>query len=127
MRMILMLFVLCGTVLTADATHGAARDGSGWTAGAVAVFCCDFGHYPPVRNVQISYELCDVSIFADRRPHLRMLVPEKSRFRMEFSADEYVAGLYDTWAKSICRMASAGSTPFSVSTMNGTMRFMSSV
>ena len=53
-----------------------------------ACFFCDFGHYPPLRNVQINYEMCDVSIFADERPHLRLLAGNKSRFSMEFSLPE---------------------------------------
>jgi hypothetical protein len=48
----------------------------------------DFTHYPPTANVEITHEGCDHSVFAGQKPHLRLLVPEKSRFSMGFSLPE---------------------------------------
>lgn len=55
-----------------------------WEPGPTAVFFCDFRDYPPAGNVEIAIEHCDVSIFFDERPHLRLLEPGKSRFSFRF-------------------------------------------
>ena len=55
------------------------------TQPSVVRLSCDFTHYPPKGNVGISLTQCDVAIFADEHPHLRLTTPEKSRFMMAFS------------------------------------------
>ena len=55
------------------------------TQPSVVRLSCDFTHYPPKGNVGISLTQCDVAIFADEHPHLRLTTPEKSRFVMAFS------------------------------------------
>jgi len=56
-----------------------------WGGHSLAVFRCDFTHYPPKANVEFSHAGCDYAIFFDKQPHLRLLAPGKSRFAMKFS------------------------------------------
>ncbi len=55
-----------------------------WSSGPTAVFFADFRNYPPAGNVDIAIENCDISIFFDETPHLRLLEPGKSRFSFRF-------------------------------------------
>ncbi len=59
-----------------------------WGSNTAVVFYCDFTDYPPMANVRIASQGCDYSIFADQRPHLRLLEADKSRFSIQFSLPE---------------------------------------
>lgn len=85
MRTLAVSVILSATLFPGQAGSAAESDHSHWGTGAVVVFCCDFTHYPPIGNVEISQQTCDYSIFADQRPHLRLLQPRRSRFSMQFS------------------------------------------
>ena len=79
----LLLFLASG--FHAQHAGSAETEYFDWGSSTVAIFCCDFTHYPPLANVEISQEGCDYSIFADEHPHLRLLESHKSRFSMRFS------------------------------------------
>jgi len=88
MRITTPLFIVWAALLSASALGAGENEGSPRGTGAVAVFSCDFSHYPPVGNLDISHEACDYSIAFDDHPHLRLLAPGKSRFSMRFSLPE---------------------------------------
>jgi hypothetical protein len=88
MRTITSLLILWAALLSASTAMPGEKEGPPQGTGAVVVFCCDFSHYPPVGNVEISHEACDHSISFDDHPHLRLLTAGKSRFSMRFSLPE---------------------------------------
>lgn len=87
MRTITSLLILWVALLTASTATASENEGPPRGTGAVAVFCCDFSHYPPVGNVEISHEACDHSVTFDDHPHLRLPRPG-SRLSMRFSLPE---------------------------------------
>ena len=88
MRTLLSFFLLFWAMAFPAVAPGAETNDFNWGSNTVVVFCCDFTHYPPMANMEISHEGCDYSIFFDRHPHFRLLEAEKSRFSMRFSLPE---------------------------------------
>ena len=89
MRTILAIPLLLFAVICLSKSVAAAEpDYFDWGSNTAVIFRCDFTHYPPMANVQITQEGCDYSIFADQHPYLRFHRPEKSRFTMQLSLPE---------------------------------------
>jgi hypothetical protein len=88
MRTLLSVPLLFSAMAISGSATSAEPDHFDWESSTAVVFHCDFTHYPPMANVEISQKGCDHSIFADQQPHLRLLEPEKSRLAIRFSLPE---------------------------------------
>ena len=76
MRLMLASSVVMLFVGEAESAERASR--------SVVTFCCDFSQHPPMANMKVTHEGCDVSVVHDRHPHLRLLGPG-SRLSLRFS------------------------------------------
>ncbi len=95
MRTFLSVVLLIVTIaFSAKSSSAVEPKHFNWGSSSPVIFCCDFTHYPPMANVEITHEGCDYSIFADQQPHLRLLESEKSRVSMRFSLPEAPKGAF---------------------------------
>ena len=80
--------ILVLATVTAQAAAEDQPEHFDWGGHATVVFRCDFAHYPPKANVDVSCTGCDYDITFDRHPHLCFTTPETSRFAMKFRLPE---------------------------------------
>ena len=83
-------FLMPGVAMGADPAKDAIEKGGhfDWGGYSAVVFQCDFRHYPPKSNVELTVTACDHAISSDQHPHLRLTTPEQSRFTMRFYLPE---------------------------------------
>ena len=73
MRTFLAVPLLFSAMAISGSATAAEPEHFNWGSNTAVIFCCDFTHYPPMANVEITHEGCDYSIFADQQPHLHLL------------------------------------------------------